>query len=211
MKKTLILLLASLVLCGTASAVSIMVDCGGNVSPKSTNTLSATPITCNNAAQLLLTPVTAGYYISAVELLFQDSYSNGAPLNTNSFQFTWSAVPGAFNNENGGLVETVSGGADPTSWLPNTAYGGQSSFNGIWLVGVDTTPADFASIEASSAYNVGTVTGTGSLLSTAGTLNADAYMIFDESPITPEPATLTLIGGALLGLGIFGRKKFSRQ
>jgi hypothetical protein len=208
MKKTLILLLASLVLCGTASAVSIVVDCGGVASTLGTATIASTPIICNNATQIAATGVTAGYYISGVELLFQDSYTNGAPLSGNSFTFTWSGVPATLNNGNGGLVETVSGGASPNSWLPNTAYQGQTVNNGIWLVGTTTT--NVSSYEVNN-YFVGTVAGAGSALSTAGSLNADAYMIFDESPLTPEPATLTLIGGALLGLGIFGRKKFSRQ
>jgi hypothetical protein len=92
--------------------------------------------------------------------------------------------------------------------VPNTAYQGNSLNNGLWLVGVATT--NLSTYEV-NGYSVGTVAGAGSALSTAGSLNANAYMIFDESPLTPEPATLTLIGGALLGLGIFGRKKFSRQ
>lgn len=38
--------------------------------------------------------------------------------------------------------------------------------------------------------------------------SAELYIQYDESP---EPATFGLIGGALLGLGIFGSKRFARR
>jgi hypothetical protein len=44
-----------------------------------------------------------------------------------------------------------------------------------------------------------------------GNVNASLLIQFDETTGAPEPATLSLIGGALLGLGVFGRKKFRRQ
>lgn len=44
--------------------------------------------------------------------------------------------------------------------------------------------------------------------SPAGDTTVQGYL---NSSAVPEPATLSLIGGALLGLGILGRKKFFRQ
>jgi hypothetical protein len=55
-------------------------------------------------------------------------------------------------------------------------------------------------VSITSALNYGPVNA-----STGG-----GFVEYDYGSPTPEPATLSLIGGALLGLGMLGRKRFSR-
>jgi hypothetical protein len=40
--------------------------------------------------------------------------------------------------------------------------------------------------------------------------SASMYIQYNYGTGVPEPATMSLIGGALLGLGMFGFKRFSR-
>jgi hypothetical protein len=59
--------------------------------------------------------------------------------------------------------------------------------------------------------NVTAAAGTGGGVAAGnGGDSADLYIQYEYSSTTPEPATLSLIGGALLGLGVFARKRFSR-
>ena len=57
---------------------------------------------------------------------------------------------------------------------------------------------------------VSALAGTGGGVSASGNVNADLFVQYDYSSGVPEPATLGLMGAALLGLGVFARKRFSR-
>ena len=60
------------------------------------------------------------------------------------------------------------------------------------------------------SLTVSALAGTGGGVSASGNVNADLFVNYVESSGVPEPATLSLMGFALLGLGVFARKRFSR-
>lgn len=200
-KKTIIPLLGSLLLCGAASASTIQLDCGGVSSGAGNATLVATNIYCVTTSLV----IPSGYHITEIDLLYQDDYSSGA-FGSNSFPFTWTNVPADFNASST-LAETVSGGTGSNTYSPYGAYLGNA---GVWLVGSDTSNFSPYLNQGSPGVLVGTVASSGGgSLSSGGTLTADAFLLIQDAPDAPEPATFSLIGGALLGLGMMLRRKTS--
>jgi hypothetical protein len=61
------------------------------------------------------------------------------------------------------------------------------------------------------SFTVSAAAGAGGGVSPSGNDNAYLFVTYDYTSGAPEPTTLVLMGGALLGLGVFGSKKLSRR
>ena len=198
MKKFLVLMAGGLLLAGVMSANTIQFDCGGVSSAAGNTTLPTTNITCNTSAFVL----PSGLTITDMYLIYQDDYSSGAPFVANSFVFNWTNVPTDFGG--GPQSETVSGGSGSTTYLVHPAYLGNA---GLWLVGTDTNAASFGTYYNKVSVLVGTVGSSGGCcLASGGTLTADAFLVFDYG-LVPEPVTMLLVGGGLLGVGLLASKR----
>jgi hypothetical protein len=56
------------------------------------------------------------------------------------------------------------------------------------------------------SFLVSALPGANGGVSASGNISADLFVTYTESSSAPEPATLSLMGGALLGLGLFAKK-----
>src|ERR1039458_966090 len=197
MKKFGMLMVGGLLLAGVMSANSIQFDCGGVSTGLGNTTIPLTYIDCNTSGFVL----PSGLTITDMYLLYQDDYSSGLYGGTNSFVFNWSSVPTDFGG--GPQSETVSGGSGSNTYLIHPAFMGNA---GIWLVGTDINAASFGTYYNKAGVLVGAVSSSGGCcLGTGGGLTADALLVF-EYGLVPEPVTMLLVGGGLLGVAPSARK-----
>ena len=182
------LLLISLVLIGIAGLASATpVQCSVLMSPNATG------------ASTSLCTITApgGFYISSLTLTGTDDYTgyqNGNP--TVSFGGTLSpsvAITTPLSAPTFCNVVTNVTNSTPCSILPNPNPGANTN-----------TAITTYSLQLTNAFN--TVAG-GSVTGASIVLNLDYGVTLIPQTGTPEPATLGLMGGALLGLGFLARRK----
>ena len=210
MKKVLVLFAGGLLLAGAALANQVTIDCGGATStgtPPANDSLAATSVYCNTNSFVL----PGGWQVTDLVLLYQDDYSSGLPV-SNAFTFVWSGVGtvGAdFNVNSAGafpLSETVTGNSGSNSYNPIGLYLGEP---GIWEVGEDTTASTFATYVDTISLIANVRSSGGCCLANNGSLTAEAYLLIDYNVInlTPEPVSMLLVGGGLVGLGLVASKR----
>jgi hypothetical protein len=190
MKKILLIALSLFVLAGLASATPIM--CGGDL--MSANTNGAIGPACTAVAP-------SGFFISSLTLTTTDDYTgfiSGTPLV--SYFITFAQNPG-FPPING-IIPVYS--TTPNGCAVGTAGSPPSSnpcMNAAETINGNFGGTSTVQISAGNTVSGGAVTGA----SVVYTLDYAVTMI----PVTgtPEPATLGLMGGALIGLGMLARRK----
>lgn len=222
MKKTVLLiggLLVSAMISGAAT-VQIGESCtiNGGLATGNSPSFSSANVICGNFADANGgTQLGAGYSLLDAFVVFQNSYQLGAGSSATA-TFTWSnidsnlapptsytdTVTGSFNAQT--YTPSATSPYDPlTTGSCSTAAG---TFSNVISGGCASNPSAY--LGADTTFTAATVSGSGSGLQANGSIGAAAYIFYDYStPSTgaPEPATLGLCGAALIGLGVFGRKR----
>jgi hypothetical protein len=143
--------------------------------------------------------------ITQIQLFYSADFGFGSTPGTNSVVWTFNTLSGTWSGSN---TETVTGGFSSSSNTPPVVPGvldppftaavvGPGQINTTTL-GVGTS--NFAGVNITALISI-----TGGVISTTGDVFAQ---ITYSTPTTgtPEPTTLGLMGGALLGLGFLARR-----
>ncbi len=208
MKKTLLLSLSLAVFGSLASAslISCTVAGGTGYTGYTTGTadingsFANTGVSIANGGPLASTAVFscpalnagAGNIITNFQLFGTGDYTGGPFGTTSGTQVTlvFSANAGPFNGATQTLM--VSGGNSSNTFNPTTPFQLGSTAGGLQSYSAFT-------VNLSSTVNSGTV----------GASTAQVVFSYTTAPVgeTPEPATLGLMGSALIGLGFLARRK----
>jgi hypothetical protein len=216
MKKLLLLIVAFALVSGVASASTMTIQClnPNAVSPNGSSILALTELDCPQWNGL-----PGGDYLSSVTLDLEDSFNQGQPINaTNQFTFTYTNVDsdvglvGPGGSPNGCILPTGSSNTCQDT-ITGTAAAGTNLGLGVYyqLGAIITT--DLAHYLGSGNFMIADVAGQpgplgGAVLGT-GQISASSFVTFTYYPnnITPEPMTMMLVGGGLLGLGLLVSKR----
>ncbi len=194
---------ASFIECGSiGSVVGTTGFTGGTASLNaSVNGAGLASLTCSGIT------VPAGFTLYQVDFLLESDAQHPQDASS-AINYTWNATSGY----------TMS---SPPEVLNLTSQAGTSfdTCSGVSGPGIGACPiilsATGLNIGGGGSYNAVTFTVSAAAVGADGVAptgsdSATLYVQYDESSGVPEPATLSLIGGALLGLGVFGRKKLFR-
>ena len=198
MKKALLLLIAGLLMTGVAGASTLYINCGGTSATADSNgnaQISSHDIYCPQFT------VPSGATLYDIILFLQDDYSLGNGLDgTNAWVFNWINIPAGFV-AGGTYSDTVSGGANSTTYTPSGGSYYQvgemfSSFGAFLGAGTVQTAT------------ISTTNNSGALVANNGHLDTNLFIQYDYGDSgAPEPVTLSLVGGGLLAVGLFARKR----
>jgi hypothetical protein len=143
--------------------------------------------------------------ISQIQLFYSADYSFGSTPGINTVIWTYNTGSGTWSGSN---TETVTGGFTSSSNNPGESAGAlDPPYNGA-VVGagqIDTTDLGVGTNTFLGVNVLAPVSITGGVISTTGALYAQ--ITYSTPSAAPEPATLSLMGSALVGLGFLARRK----
>jgi hypothetical protein len=205
-KKVLGLLIVTLMFSVAASAATVSEFCGGatltNVSVGfPTPFLTGAPVTCAG----FTAPV--GQTITSEDITVNNDFSSGLGTTTDTVTFTYNLVGFNFSSltgTNSGVgvsgVPVFTGSAGSSCSIPG-AFGN--------AVAIDCRDNVSATTVGPIGFSVFSTWTAGGLQSNgAETINISAFFTYSVPTVTtPEPATLLMIGGGLIGLALVARRK----
>jgi hypothetical protein len=209
MKKKLIgLSLVTLVFTVAASASTMQQYCGGDTLTN-TSTGFPDPFLTGFGISCASFTVPTGYTLTSVDLTINDDFSSAFGTGTSTSQLTYTFTGFSLSQ----LTSTVSGigssGAPAFTGtgctLPGT-FGNATAIDCTdTSVGVpSTTSFNGLSISVSETWSAGGLQSNG-----AETINISEFFTYTPTVSTPEPASLMMIGGGLIGLAMLARRKRS--
>jgi hypothetical protein len=190
-----------------ASASSIYQTCPAGAPTANVNPPTSANLTlyCGSG---FVTTLIGGNSVAGINTAGGD-YITGITLYTNNGVTTVAGVPGA---SSGTFSSTLTGAPDATFTLSSTVITGGSNEKDTTIncsvVGASECTAWYNYLTANTGSNQIITVATGNYTSSANSVSISYVWEVDYSNSTvPEPATLSLIGGALLGLGMMVRRK----
>lgn len=206
--------MASDIVCGTVgSAVGVAAFTGGVATNGTGGTATLTggtaTLTCLGADGAAGGVVPAGYNLTAISISDADDAEGPANLNTSQIQWTWTYQGGVLgsgvatvNQETAGILNFGS----CTNVTPGNPAIGCDSLSTVFTLATSLAPG--ASLPNEAFTVTAASTGGDAGVNPGGNDSAglDIEYIFTQIQSTPEPATFTLIGAGLLGLGLAVRK-----
>jgi hypothetical protein len=211
---------AALVMTIGASASTLNVNCSV-VGTNGATSFSGTALVCDQITAGEL----GGATLNSVSISISDSFNQGIPNQTNTFDFNYSAIDPdiQLNSSSATTSCAVTGvGTGATCQDIVTGTAGSPTFDtsgGNFFAFGNVITTDLGAYMGSGVFDIATVEANidagapGSALSGSGQLGATAFVTFNYSfpASTPEPGSMILLGSGLLAAGLIGRKKLVRK
>ncbi|MGA2194150.1 MAG: PEP-CTERM sorting domain-containing protein [Bryobacteraceae bacterium] len=219
MKKLLLVMVAFVLVSGVASADSLFLQCINPSAVSANGTVNFGPSveSCPQIAAGTLSLL--GDYLYSVTIDIEDSFNQGNPqAATNQFTFSYTALDPDIDLLNGAAPNTciTSGHGAATTCvdtITGTAALGTNLALGVYYQLGNVITSDLMAYVGAGTFVVGSVTGApgplgGTVLST-GQISSNVFVTYTYYPnsFTPEPMTMLLVGGGLLGVGLLASKR----